>query len=190
MYKAIARPRLRISENISAYTPPETVCGAAAMVPQMRRKINKAVQFGATVQPSVPRTKTLKVQKRTGLLPTVSLKGLHTKGPTQYPIRKIAVGKTFWPSPDRPKFCMIVGTALLGREDDTPLFSTMTSPTTALYIFFFCYSCQFLRLFDRFKFLEDQLTKSSWWGLPLNLLRTRPKFLEASNQQVCSLRLS
>lgn len=141
MYKAIARPRRRISENISAYTPPETVCGAAAIVPQMSRKINKAVQFGATAQPSVPRTKTLKVQKRTGLLPIVSLRGLQTKGPTQYPMRKIAVGKTFWPLPSSPKSCMIVGTALLGREDDTPLFSTTTRPTTALYIFFFCYSC-------------------------------------------------
>lgn len=37
---------------------------------------------------------------------------------------------------------MIVGTALLGKEDDTPLLSTMNSPTTALYIFFFCTGCQ------------------------------------------------
>lgn len=131
-----------MSENISAYTPPETVCGAAAIVPQIRRKIKSAVQLGATAQPSVPRTKTVKVQKRTGLLPTVSLKGLHTNGPTQYPIRKIAVGKTFWPPPCRPKSCMIVGTALLGKEDDTPLLSTTMSPTTALYILFFCSSCQ------------------------------------------------
>jgi hypothetical protein len=131
-----------MSENISAYTPPETVCGAAAIVPQIRRKIKSAVQLGATAQPSVPRTKTVKVQKRTGLLPTVSLKGLQTKGPTQYPIKKIAVGKTFWPSPSRPKSCMIVGTALLGKEDDTPLLSTTISPTTALYIFFFYSGCQ------------------------------------------------
>lgn len=182
MYKAIARPRLRISENISAYTPPETVCGAAAIVPQITRKINRAVQFGARAQPSVPRTKTVKVQKSTGLLPTVSLNGLHTKGPTQYPMRNIAVGNTFWPFPERPKSCMTVGTALLGNEDETPLLSTINSPTTALYIFFFCPGCQLWIILIGSDVECSNLQASSWWGLRLSLLRTRPVFLQESNQ--------
>lgn len=142
IYKAIARPRLRRSENKSAYTPPTTVCGAAAIVPQITRKTRRDVQSGATAQPSVPRRKTLKDQKRTGLRPIVSLKGLKTSGPTQYPMRKRDVGKTCCPFPDRPKSCMMLGTALLGRDDDTPLLSTTRSPTTALYIFlFYCDGC-------------------------------------------------
>lgn len=102
------------------------------MVPQMTRKTSNEVQFGASAHPIVPRRKTLKDQNRTGLLPMFSLRGLKTKGPIQYPIRKIAVGSTFWPSPDRLKSCMIVGTALLGREEEMPLLSTTMRATIAL----------------------------------------------------------
>jgi hypothetical protein len=54
------------------------------------------------------------------------------RGPIQYPIRKMAVGRTFCPPPDRLKSCMIAGTALLGKEEDIPLLSTTISAITPL----------------------------------------------------------
>lgn len=103
----------------------------------MTRKINSEVQFGAKAQPMVPPRNTVKVHNRTGFRPIVSLSGLKTRGPMQYPIRKMAVGRTFCPLPDSPKSCRMVGTALLGSEDEMPLFSTTMRETTALYSFLF-----------------------------------------------------
>jgi hypothetical protein len=114
----------------------------------MTRKINSDVQLGAREQPSVPRTKIEKVQNRTGRRPILSLKGLQTRGPIQYPIKKIEFGNTFWLFPDMLKSCMMVGTALLGREEDMPLLSTTKSASAALYNFLLYQSI--LRIFNPF----------------------------------------
>lgn len=132
-------------------------------MPQITRKTKRDIQSGANVQPSVARKKTLKDQKRTGFRPIVSLRGLKTKGPIQYPIRKIAVGKTFWLFPDRPNSCRIAGTALLGKEDDTPLLSTTMSATTALYIFLFYFNKVSSFAFA-FACTQSQLTRVQLFG--------------------------
>lgn len=130
----------------------------------MTRKIIREIQSGAKAQPSVARTKTLKDQKRTGLRPIVSLRGLKTKGPIQYPIRKMDVGRTLWPFPEMPKSCMIVGTALLGNEDDKPLLSTTRSATTALYIFFFYFVKVSPLVRSVFRLVQDKLTRVQLFG--------------------------
>ena len=76
MYKAIARPRVRMSPNRSAYTPPTTVWGAAAMVPQMTRNTRSDGQLGAKAHATVPKKKTVNVQKRTNWRPTISLRNV------------------------------------------------------------------------------------------------------------------
>jgi hypothetical protein len=81
IYEAIARPRLRISKNRSAYTPPMTVCGAAPIIPHIKRKTRREDQLGARAQPSVASTKTVKDHMRTGFRPIVSLSGLKRRGP-------------------------------------------------------------------------------------------------------------
>ncbi len=50
---AIARPLVTGSLRISAYTPPTTDIGHAALIPTISLNINSAGQFGATAHASV-----------------------------------------------------------------------------------------------------------------------------------------
>jgi hypothetical protein len=87
MKDIMARPLVCGLRNMSAYSPPITVRGTQAHVPQISRKISRAGQFGARALASVNRMKTLNVQKLTLFRPILSLSGLKTKGPRMYPIK-------------------------------------------------------------------------------------------------------
>lgn len=106
------------------------------MAPHINRNTNIAGQFGAKVHAIVPKRNTVKLPSRTGLLPIVSLSGLKNKGPTTYPIRKTAVGRTFCMSPVTLNSRIIAGTTLLGKEDDIPELSTRKSAVRTVNIFF------------------------------------------------------
>lgn len=59
---------------------------------------------------------------------------------------------------------MIVGTALLGKEDDKPLLSTTRSATTALYIFFFYFAKVSRLVRSVFRIIQDKLTRVQLFG--------------------------
>lgn len=78
----------------SAYKPPTTAIGLEALIPQKRRNIRNAGQFGARAQASVKRVNSTKLDNMMILRPYVSLRGPKINGPSTYPTRKSEIGRT------------------------------------------------------------------------------------------------